>query len=131
MSEVLHTCSVKAIRLEGTKVNLGLKWALAKRGTLKVKSDFLECGEWRIPYSKIQEAILLSMPYLWTKSYGLTIRTEDATYQFGLNPSEYWKGSLPFVLKREDAGTYWVAVNIIRMAIYAAIIIYLLWSFTQ
>ncbi len=129
MSEVLYQCSVKATRIEGTKVEVGLKWAFARRGILKVMSDSLECGDWHIPVSKIKEAVLLSAPYLWTKAYVLTVRTDEGTYQFGLNPSEYWNGSLPFTLKREEGGTYWAVVNGIRIAIYAAVFIYLIWSF--
>ncbi len=131
MSKLLHSCSVKAIRSKGTIAPFGLKWAFARRGTLEVREDSLLCGDWRIPCSEIQEAILLSTPYLWTKAYVLKIVTEDMTYQFGLNPGAYWQGSLPFPLEREEGGMIWVVVNILRIVIFVGIILYLLSSLVQ
>ena len=131
MSKLLHSCSVKAIRSKGTIAPLGLKWGFARRGTLEVREDSLQCGDWRIPCSEIQEAVLLSTPYLWTKAYVLKIVTEDVTYQFGLNPGAYWQGNLPFPLEREEGGITWVVGNILRIVIIAGIILYLLWSLVQ
>jgi len=131
MSDVIHKCRVKAIRSKGTGVSLGLKWVFARRGSLKVFSDRLECGNWHIPYSAITEAILQSTPWLWTKAHVLVVRTTETTYQFGLNPGSFWRGELQFAVKRQEGGLFWTIVNIVRIIIFAALLILLLKSLTE
>jgi len=131
MSDVLHKCRVKAIRSKGISVNLGVKWGFSRRGILKVFGDRLECGNWNIPYSAITEAVLRSMPWLLTKAHVLVVRTAETTYQFGLNPSSFWRGELPFTVKRQEGGLFWTVVNVVRIIIFAAFLIALLNSLME
>ena len=128
---MLHKCQVKAVRSKDTKVCLGLRWIFSRRGRLKVFCDRLECGDWHISYSAITEAVLHSMPWLWTKAYVLVVCTDETTYQFGLNPGSFWSGDLPFAVKRRQGGLFWTLFNVVRTIIYAALIILLLKSLTQ
>jgi len=73
----------------------------SRRGKLYVMSDALELGDWRIPYSEIDEAILFSIRQMFIPCYVLCVTSKGKTYQFGLNPGSFWEGNLPFPIRRE------------------------------
>lgn len=124
MSALLHKSGVKAIRQEGKTLEsakakgFSLRWAGSRRGFLKVYDDALECGDWRIPFSEIKEAELVSFPYFFTRGYLLRVQTASALYQFGVSPSKFWKGPIPFTAnKSKYAGPAVIVAQVLRIAI--------------
>jgi hypothetical protein len=84
MNKPLYTCMTKATTAEGENLRCSLNWIVARRAMLKVMPDALVCGDWRIPYDKIDEAVLFS---IWSIFPGflLRVRVAGTIYQFGLN----------------------------------------------
>lgn len=118
---------VKATKKEGENIRCSLNWVLSRRGMLYVMSDSLKCGNWNIPYPEIDEAIIYSVPWLFTSAYVLLIKSKGQIYQFGLNPGRFWKGDLPFPVKRENNNNkYWNVVNIIRFIIFGILIFWII-----
>lgn len=124
MSTILHKSGVKGIKQDGHTLEsaktkgLSLRWAGARRGFLKVYNDAIECGDWRIPYSEIKQAELVSFPYFFTRAYLLRVQTASALYQFGVSPSGFWKGPLPFPAnKSKFAGPTAIFAQILRIAL--------------
>lgn len=128
MSHLLHRCMTKATTAEGDDIRRSLNWMLSRRGLLKVFDDHLECGDWNIAYSEIEESVLFRTRQMFIPCYVLRIKTHGIVYQFGLNPGKYWSGELPFPAARESAviGYSWYSIGI-RIAAIAAIA-YLLWN---
>ena len=127
MGELIHKCMVKATNKEGEKIRFSLNWIFARRGILHIMSDSLECGDWKITYPEIDEAILYSIPWLFTNAYLLRIKSKGQIYQFVFNPSRFWEGKLPFPVKREKANNlYWNIVNIIRFIIFGLLIYWII-----
>jgi hypothetical protein len=87
MSELLHKCMTKATTAEGDQRKYGPNWVISRRGSLKIFDDRLECGDWRIDYTEIKDAVLCSFRsfFLRIPGYILTVETNDRTYHFGLN----------------------------------------------
>ncbi len=126
MGELIHKCMAKATKKEGNDIKCSINWALSKRGALSVMSDSLKCGDWSIPYSDIEEATLCSMPWLFMTAYVLRIKSKGQIYQFGLNPGRFWKGELPFAVKREQPNkVYWNIINAIRFIIFGLLIFWI------
>ncbi len=110
---------VKATIKEGEKIRSSLNWAFSRREMLYVMSDSLRCGDWEIPYSEIEDSKIYSVPWLFTNAYVLVVKIKGQIYQFGLNPGRFWKGDLPFPVKRETLDNrYWNIVNLIRIIIF-------------
>ena len=127
MGESIHKCMAKATKKESENIRCSLNWVFARRGILHIMSDSLECGDWKIAYSQIDEAILYSIPWLFTKAYILRVKSKDQIYQFGLNPGHFWKAKLPFPVKHEKANNlYWNVINIIRFTILGLLIFWII-----
>lgn len=123
MSHLLHRCMTKATTAEGDDIRRSLNWVLSRRGLLKVFDDNLECGDWSIAYTEIDDAVLFRTRQMLIRCYVLRIKTRGTVYQFGLNPGRYWSGELPFPVSRESAvlGYSWYSI-IIRVVAIAALI---------
>lgn len=130
MSKLLYNCMTKAVVGDGDQLRTGPKWILARRGTLKVFDDHLECGDWRIDYAQIREAILLSFRthVLRIPGYVLAVRTDTATYHFGLNGWGYWKKELPFPVRRDNARLRLSPFSVIVRLIVAGCLAYIVWQ---
>lgn len=119
MADLIRKCWTKGTKTEGTEIRRSFKWALARRGWLKVTSDALELGNWRIPYSEIDEAFLFSARSFFIPYYVLCIKSKGITYQFGLNPGAFWSGTLPFPVKREKVrvghSVFSIAIRIVLL----------------
>lgn len=128
MSQLLHRCMTKATIAEGDDIRHSLNWLVSRRGILKVYDDRLECGDWDIPYSDIEEAVLFQTRQMFIPCYVLRVRTNNRIYQFGLNPGKYWASELPFPVRRESAklAFSWFSL-VIRMGTLAAIVFWI-WS---
>lgn len=102
--ERLHRCMTKATTAEGDDVRHSLSWVLARRALLEVWPDRLVCGDWTIRYDEIRGAVLFSVRSSFLiPGYVLRIRHGKDIYQFGLNWGRFWKGDLPFHVRREKA----------------------------
>ncbi len=131
MSELLHKCMTKATTAVGDQRNYGPNWVTSRRGSLKVYDDCLECGDWRIDYPDIKNAVLLSFRSLFLRipGYLLTVETEDRTYHFGLNGwGQFWKGDLPFEAKRERGKIGMTWFSLILRLILIGYVGYVLWQ---
>jgi hypothetical protein len=131
MSDILHKSMVKAIKKEGETIQtsntkgVSLRWAGARRAFLEVFTDAFECGDWRIAYSEILAAELLIFPYYLTSAYLLSVQTKSGLYQFGLAPSKFWKGQLPFpATKVKTKDSKFIAINIFRFIVTIWILIF-------
>ena len=103
MSRLLYQCVTKATTDEGEQIRHSWNWVVARRAILRVTSDAFECADWKIPYCEIDDAVLFSTRQLLIPGYVLRVRSAGKIYQFGLNPGRYWKGELPFPVRREKA----------------------------
>lgn len=90
--------------------------------------DALVCGDWRIPYKQIDEAILYS---IWSILPGflLRIRTGETIYQFGLNWNPFWKKELPFPVTREKGKLKYSSFSIVARAVLLGYIAYFVWKY--
>ena len=119
----------KATVAEGDQLKYGPNWLLSRRARLKVFSDRLECGDWKIKREEISSAVLYSIRQsLVIPGYVLKVETDGKTYHFGLNYDSFWKGELPFPVKREPGkltySTFSIAIRLAAMGALA----YFLWQ---
>lgn len=124
----------KATTAEGDQLRYGPNWVTARRGSLKVFDDHLECGDWRIDYSEIRKAVLSSFRsfFLRIPGYILTVETDERTYHFGLNGwGRFWKGELPFEAKRERGRLGFTWFSIIVRVILVGYIAYIGWQWVS
>jgi hypothetical protein len=117
----------KGVIAEGDQLRYSPAWITARRGILKVYPDRLECGDWTISFTEIREAVLSSFrSSIGIPGYVLRVDTADRTYHFGLNGGRYWKGELPFPVRREKAKLRYSAFSLVARAILIALVIYYL-----
>ena len=129
MPETLYECMTKATTVEGDDIRYSQNWLMSRRGTLRVTTESLECGDWHISYSDIREAVLFSTRQMFIPCYVLRVRTDVKIYQFGLNPNRFWKGELPFPVQREQLrySRFSIAVRVAWVAAVA----YLVWQLAK
>jgi hypothetical protein len=96
MSEIIRRFKTKATDKEGDRVRFSLIWAWARRADLVLTTDALICGDWRIPYTEIDEAVVVAVGLVPGGRVGhlLRVRHRGRTYQFQSKPDSYWRGSL-------------------------------------
>jgi hypothetical protein len=100
MQKPLHCYLVKAMRAECDQFQYGREWLVARRGLLKVFEDHLQCGDWRIPYSEISEAVLqTTRTCFFLPVRLLKIQTPDEIYHFRFTEAFFRKPHLPFAVK--------------------------------
>lgn len=119
----------KAVISDGDPLCTGPRWITSRRGRLKLYSDRLECGNWMIAYDDIRGAVLSSVrsPMLRIPGYVLAVRTDDDTYHFGLNGWRYWKGELPFPVKRQHAKLQLSPISVLARAVLIGYGVYFVW----
>jgi hypothetical protein len=106
---VLFRCRVRGTAREGDRIRLSLNWTFSRRADLVLTDSELTWGSWSIPYTEIEDAVLVRMGALWWR---LIVRGRGKTYQFILPPASiwtwdakvdtFWDGPLPFSLRRVD-----------------------------
>ena len=110
MSDIIFQCSTKATSREDDRIRFSLNWAFARRATLVLTGQELVCGDWRIPYEEIKDAVLVSLPTLFGTARNLMVSWRGRIYQFQLKSESFWRmivhpfwnGPLPFPVRRED-----------------------------
>ena len=109
MSKTLFECRTKATCREGDRIRFSLNWAFARRAKLVLTEDALVCGDWRIPYAEMDDAVLLSIPTWFGTARNLMVWWRGSVYQFQLKSESiwrmivhpFWDGPLPFPVRRE------------------------------
>ena len=119
----------KATTAEGNEIRRSFNWVVSRRAILRVFDDALECGDWRIPYDTIDEAVLFSTWSMFIPCYVLRVSTDGTLYQFGLNPGSFWKGDLPFPVTREKLRLQYSWFSILVRISAVAYLIYLAWQY--
>jgi hypothetical protein len=127
-SEPIHRCMTKGVQGTADQFEYSLSWVTARRATLKLFPDRLECGNWIILFTAIEHAILFETKQWFIPCYVLKIRTAETTYQFGLNPGNFWSGDLPFEVERQKGQLKYSAYSIATRVMLVAGIIWYLYS---
>jgi hypothetical protein len=115
MPEIIFRCRTKATCREEGRLRFSLNWAFARRAKLVLTDKELVCGDWRIPYSEIEDASLVTVPTLFGPARNLMVRWRGRTYQFQLKSESlwrmvihpFWDGPLPFQVHREVRSIEW------------------------
>ena len=130
MADLIHSCMTKAVIGDGDQLECGPKWITARRSTLKLYDDHLECGDWSISFVDIQDAILskFNSPILRIPGYILAVRTDSNTYHFGLNGWRFWQGELPLPVKRQNTKLRLSPISIVSRIAAVGAIGYLIWQ---
>lgn len=131
MAELLHKCMTKATIAEGDQRKYGPDWVTSRRASLKVFDDHLDCGNWHLPFSEIESAVLYSFRsvFLRIPGYILTFETSDRTYHFGLNGwGAFWRNELPFTATREEGKLQFTWFSIAARVVLVGYIAYLFWQ---
>ena len=130
MPDPIHSCMTKAVVGDGDHLECGPQWIASRRSRLKLFDDYLECGNWSIPYGEIREAVLSSFrsPILRIPGCILAVRTDTVTYHFGLNGWKYWQGDFPFEVKRQETRLRLSPISLIARIAVAGGMLYLCWQ---
>ncbi|HXV63220.1 MAG TPA: hypothetical protein VEK15_21150 [Vicinamibacteria bacterium] len=127
MDNVVYRAWTKGIRDGAHKPRYGMEWLSARRGWFKVFDDRIECGNWSIPYSSIQEAVLFKSRQVLIPVSVLRLATPESTYQFGFNPWVQVEGHLPFQVRNEEIGLKYSAFFFaLRIAVLGSVV-FLIW----
>jgi hypothetical protein len=100
----LYRCITKGTDRMSGPPRRSAHWATSRRGTLRIYTDRVELGDWRIPHADVREARAYSIPSLLGRGLVLELRTDTKTYQFGINPWARPLGHLPYPVQVQDAG---------------------------
>jgi len=121
----IYRFMTKGVRGAPEEFEYGLKWITSRRAFLKVFEDRIECGNWNIPYSAIEEAQLFQTRSGIIPCFILKARTADNTFQFGLNGNKFWKGDLPFEVKRSKGRLKYSTFSLcLRIALISGLVWY-------
>jgi len=123
VDELLYRCITKGVRGAPEEFERGLKWVTSRRGSLKVFADRLECGDWLISYSELEDAVLFETSSMFIPCFVLKVRTAQGSFQFGLNGNKFWKGDLPFEAKRDKGrlgySPFSIAIRLVAITVLA------------
>lgn len=118
--------------LETMPTKRGLHWVVSRRSILKVFSDRMVCGDWKIPFLQIRKATLYTLPrqLIFFPCYLLVIETENQIYRFGLNGwNKFWKSELPFPVERKKGTVGYSLFSILLRLFVVGMLIY--WIFRE
>jgi hypothetical protein len=127
MARDLHKCMAKACRVHSDSIYDSFRWVLSRRGILRVTDESLHFGDWAIPYSGIDEAVLFRIRQMFIPGYVLRVRARGSVYQFGLRYGRFWKGELPFEAERRRARIRLTPARIVIRVLFFAILAYWIW----
>jgi hypothetical protein len=122
-----YQCWVKATDAEAGPPRYSASWALARRARLRVFSDRLECGDWIIPSSEVQDAVLFEARQWFIPVFILSLQTSRRTYQFGINPWVRVSHHLPFACRHERVRLGYSAFSIGARVVLLAYLAYTGW----
>jgi hypothetical protein len=128
MSTPLYKCWTKATTRETGVPRRSYNWAFARRAWFKVFSDKIECGDWNIPFSEIQQAGVYRGKQMFMPIQILEIQTSGGTYQFGFNPWADPIKHLAIPYREERVKLKYSALSIAARVILVCYLIYLIWK---
>ena len=123
--ERLFACFTKATTREAGPPRFAASWLAARRGRLLLFRDRLVCGDWVVPYTAIQGAVLYRLRGLVGGSV-LEVSTATTTYQFGLNPWVAIERHLHFPFTTESVRMRYSALAVVLRIVVAAWLVYAL-----
>jgi hypothetical protein len=128
--EILYSCCAKATADEGDGFRRSQNWLLARRAKLYITRSELRCGNWRIPYEQIRDAVLFSFRgSYFIPGYVLKVDTGVATYQFGVNSwGRFWRNDLPFPVRRESGRLAYSPFSVALRLAALSYLAYWVWS---
>lgn len=85
-SKSLYFCWTKGTNRESGEPRFAFAWATSRRGWFKVFADRVECGNWTIPFSEVQQVTVFRSRMNWVPVTVLRFELAHQTYQFGFNP---------------------------------------------
>lgn len=133
LGPVVRAFMMKGIRHDGP-VKAGLQWAMARRGRVVFRERGLECWDWSIPYEDVERAWVEWYRSSLGQAPVLQIQTRAGVqYQFGMNPSAFWKApELPLQVEVTDVvhGSA-VRVWLVRILLLALVISFIAWAVLQ
>lgn len=112
MAEPTYQCWVKATDGEQGPPRYSASWLVARRARFKVFSDRVECGDWIIRSSEVQDAVLFEARQWFIPVFVLSLQTAAKTYQFGFNPWVRIGSHLPFAFRSERVQLRYSAFSI-------------------
>lgn len=71
-----------------------------RRVRLRVYGDGLEFAGQRLGYEALDEAVLISVRQFFVPSFVLRVESGGKTLNFGVNSDPFWRGELPFAVRR-------------------------------
>jgi len=71
-----------------------------RRVRLRVFNDALEFAGQRLDYEAVDEAVLISVRQFFVPSFVLRVESGGKTLSFGVNSNPFWRGELPFPVRR-------------------------------
>ncbi len=128
MAHVIYQCMAKAGVYEAGAAQKASSWLRIRRGILQVTDSALVMGDLTIRYEKIDEALLLSTRTWFIPGYVLRVRTERTIHDFCVNWGRFWKGELPFPVRRVKARVRWTPSAVAIRALLIAAVLYWLWT---
>ena len=99
MDECLHECNAKGVESPRGQTPIGGLLS-ARRGRLVVGPESLRFGNRVIPYSEVEEALYVEYRQLFVPAAMLVLTTGSRTWRFGFRPATFWRGELPFAVRR-------------------------------
>lgn len=109
-----YRCYVKATDREAGSPRYSASWATARRAQLVAYEDRLECGDWTIRASDVEEAVLYeARTLLIVPVFVLVVSLSDRVYQFGMNPWCKMKDHLPFEARHERTSLGYSKVSLV------------------
>lgn len=99
----LYRCMTKGTDAAEGPPTRGVHWVTSRRGVLTVYRDRVELGDWTIPHASVREARAYAFPSLLGTGLVLELRTDERTYQFGINPWAKPLDHLPYAVTRLES----------------------------
>jgi len=86
MEKPVYKCWTKGITGASGEPTASLNWRFSCRAWFKVFEHRMECGDWIIRFSEIQNIIVYRTRQHFIPVTVLLVETEEKAYQFGFNP---------------------------------------------
>jgi hypothetical protein len=116
----------KATRDGAGEPRYGIHWITSRRGWFRIFADRVECGDWVIPNSAIQEAVLFKTKQGFIPVSVLRLTTAGTTYQFGFNPWVHLERYLPFNFRSESVKLKYSAFSLaVRIAVLGYLLLWI------
>ena len=126
MTDLLYRCWTKATTQETGEPRRSFNWVRSRRAWFKVYEDRIECGDWTIPTSAVENAVLYEARQFFIPARVLSVEAEGVTYQFGFNPWCRVGQHLPFDVRNEKIKLSGSPFSIVVRLVLLVYIIYLI-----